>query len=146
MKPAPKPALEPFISETIEAFVSVPPKMQARSRSVASKPVVGKIPVRRKFDWLTQVNRDHALPPHAVRVAYEISQLINDASNTAWPSQAYLARTLGLCRRTVQNALNALIEQHHLIIVESGKGRGRANHYRMFIKARIKPEQGSENE
>jgi biotin operon repressor len=110
-----------------------------------TRPVVGKLPVSRTFLWLKQVNRDHDLAPNAFRVGFEISQLINNATNTAWPSQTYLAEVLGLSRRSVQNAIEQLVERNHLQLVSSGKGRGRSNHYRLFIKARMKPERGAEN-
>ncbi|WP_373867457.1 helix-turn-helix domain-containing protein [Microvirga aerophila] len=94
-----------------------------------------------KFKWLDQVSEDAELSPNAFRVAYRLAQHLNRDTNLAPPSQTLLAKRLGMSRRTVQAMIEQLVKRGHLQLVDCGRGRGRANHYRPFRKVRMKPEQ-----
>jgi biotin operon repressor len=88
---------------------------------------------KQKFAWIDRIVLDRNVPHFACRVAVLISnKYLNRTSGDAWPSQSKLAADLGVCRRTIQYALDTLIETGHIAVQVS---RGRVNHYRPIFKA-----------
>ena len=86
------------------------------------------------FAWLNQVLADHSLPAAAFKLAYCITQHINRKSRTAWPSQARLAKAIGLDVRTVRRLAEQLATAGHLD-VEVHQGGQRTNDYRLTFKS-----------
>jgi hypothetical protein len=60
-----------------------------------------------------------------------VGKYLNSTSRDAWPKQTKLAADLGVCTRTVQNGLDALVAAGHLAVQGS---RGRVNHYRPIFE------------
>jgi DNA-binding transcriptional regulator YhcF (GntR family) len=85
----------------------------------------------RKFTWIDRIIRDRNVPHLAARVAVLISNYLNRTSGDAWPSQGKLAADLGVARRTIQYALDALVGTGHLAVEVS---RGKTNHYRPIFE------------
>jgi helix-turn-helix protein len=86
-----------------------------------------------KFAWIDRLFRDRNVPHLACRVAMLISNHLNRTSGDAWPSQRQLAADIGVCRRTIQYALEALVETGHLAVQVS---RGDTNHYRPIFETK----------
>jgi hypothetical protein len=77
--------------------------------------------------WLGRLARDPELSGSAVRVAILLWDKFNAKHGGAWPSIAYMARTLTMHRSTVIRAVNTL-EEHDWLDHRSGKS-GRCNFY-----------------
>lgn len=75
---------------------------------------------------LEAINLDRDVSATAFRVAFFIATYVNGQSGYAWPSQETIARGLGLCVRSVRNAIAELEGQGH-VMVERHKGRGQTN-------------------
>jgi biotin operon repressor len=88
---------------------------------------------KQKFAWIDRILLDRTVPHLAFRLAVLIGSYLNSTSGDAWPSQARLAADLGLGRRTIQYALDALVAAGYLA-VEVSKGRGHTNHYRPIFE------------
>ena len=83
-----------------------------------------------KFLWLKRVAGDADLPRAAYRLAIWLSDMFNlDHQGTAWPSHETLAKELGITRRSVVDAIGALVEHEHL--ASERRGQHRSNRYRM---------------
>lgn len=67
------------------------------------------------FRWLETVAGDCSLPPNAFRLAFTIGQHINRKTGTAWPSQARLAKLLGITERAVRKLTDALVKAGHIV-------------------------------
>jgi hypothetical protein len=87
-----------------------------------------------KLEWIERVVRDHTLPPLARCVAALIGlHYLNRTSGDAWPSQSKLAADLGVSRRAIQYALDAIVDAGHLTREGS---LGRVNHYRPVLEVK----------
>jgi hypothetical protein len=88
----------------------------------------------RKFRWLAQVAADGELPLLAARLCILLcDKYFNlDHGGYAWASQATLAKVLGVCRRSVNGAMGALIERGHL--TSKRRGDGQTSLYRLALK------------
>lgn len=85
-----------------------------------------------KFAWIDRIVQDRNVPHVACRVAVLIgTKYLNRTSGDAWPKQNQLAADLGVCRRTIQYALDALFATGHLAVQGS---RGNLNHYRPIFE------------
>ena len=82
---------------------------------------------RGRHRWLGQVARDPGLSGSAVRVAILLWDMFNSAKGGAWPSIAYIAKTLTMDRSTVMRAIKALDERGWLI--RRSGNRHRSNFY-----------------
>ena len=82
---------------------------------------------RGRHRWLGQVARDPELSGSAVRVAILLWDMFNSAKGGAWPSFAYIAKTLTMDRSTVMRAIKALDERDWLI--RRSGNRHRSNFY-----------------
>jgi hypothetical protein len=70
-----------------------------------------------KFAWIERIVQDRNVPHFACRAAVLIgTKYLNRISGDAWPSQGQLAADMGVCRRTMQYALDALIATGHLAV------------------------------
>ena len=92
--------------------------------------------VQARWIWLDRVAADPSISASAFRVAYGISTFINTASGIAWPTQATLAKRLGLVgsdsdTRALRNRICELRAAGYLLIQQSG--RGHSNRYRLAI-------------
>jgi DNA-binding transcriptional MocR family regulator len=104
-----------------------------------------------KFAWIERIVQDRNVPHFACRVAVLIgTKYLNRTSGDAWPSQGHLAADMGVCRRTIQYALDALIATGHLAVQIS---RGCINHYRPIFEtedaqsdAQVDAQQGAQVE
>jgi hypothetical protein len=73
------------------------------------------------FRWLRAVAADPAQPPAAFECAFVISQRINRASKTAWPSQEVMAADMGLSGnddaqlRQARRSLKSLVDGGYLL-------------------------------
>jgi hypothetical protein len=85
------------------------------------------------FAWLSQVHADQALHPAAFKLAYAISQYVNRKHGKAWPSQATLAKAMGITDRAVRDLVDRLRTNGHLQ-VDVHRGRHKTNVYRLAIK------------
>ena len=82
----------------------------------------------RQHAWIERITRDPQVSHLQVRIALLISFHLNKVTGDAWPSQGALADALGIHRRTVQLALDALVALGYLK-VQIRRGRGRTNKY-----------------
>ena len=78
--------------------------------------------------WLGRVARDQELSGGSVRAAILLWDMFNPTTGGAWPSIAYMAKTLAMHRSTVIRAINAL-DERGWITRDSGN-RHRSNFYR----------------
>jgi hypothetical protein len=88
--------------------------------------------VLQKLAWIDRIVLDLDVPHLACRLAVLIvGKYLNSTSRDAWPKQARLAADLGVCTRTVQNGLDALVAAGHLAVQGS---LGHVNHYRPIFE------------
>lgn len=69
--------------------------------------------------WVEQVSLDPNLSPRAMQIAIFLAALIDRRASSRWrfwayPSQALLARLVGITVRAVQNAIEDLVDKGHL--------------------------------
>jgi hypothetical protein len=84
---------------------------------------------RRRFVWNDRIMLDPSISDLKHRVAVLISnKYLNFTKGYAWPKQKDMAAKLGLGIRTIQCALDALVDAGHLGR-EVAHGRGRNNRY-----------------
>lgn len=84
----------------------------------------------RRLEWLERVSRDPGMRGLPTAVAVQLARYINSTSGRAWPGIATLAKALTADRRSVQRALDLLVEAGHLERALGG-GAGRTNSYWM---------------
>src|SRR5215470_6278314 len=95
----------------------------------------------RMFTWEDQVREDVWLNvhyPYALHVAVLLRKRMNYADETRRMELGWIAKQLGISRRTVLRAVNALIERNHLT-KESGKSIGKASIYKAKVGAGVTP-------
>jgi Helix-turn-helix domain len=87
----------------------------------------------KKLAWIDRLLLDLSVSDLQFRVAVLISnKYLNYTKGYAWPKQDVMAADLGLKRRAVQNALDALVGAGHLGR-EVARGHGRNNRYWPFF-------------
>ena len=88
---------------------------------------------RQRFAWNDRIMLDPAISDLQFRVAVVLSnRYLSFAKGYAWPKQEDLAADLGLGIRTIQYALNALVDAGYLGR-EVAHGRGRNNRYWLIL-------------
>ena len=91
----------------------------------------------RRLEWLERVARDPACRGLPTAVAVQLAaRYFNSKTGRAWPKVATLASALTANRRSVQRALDVLVEAGHLER-ELGGGAGRTNSYWMRKKSGV---------
>jgi biotin operon repressor len=83
--------------------------------------------------WLRQVAADRRLVGQAMRVAIAISELVDQATHTARPTQQQIADRLGITSRTVRAAIGALAKRGHLKVTAK-RGYAVTNICRLLIE------------
>jgi biotin operon repressor len=87
---------------------------------------------RARLQAADELRRDGKLSAAARLVGLEIFSYVNQASGEAFPSQATIARRLGITERTVRTAVKQLVDAGHINV---RRRRGRNNLYSpAFIK------------
>jgi biotin operon repressor len=87
---------------------------------------------RARLQAADELRRDGKLSAAARLVGLEIFSYVNQASGGAFPSQATIARRLGITERTVRTAVKQLVDAGHINV---RRRRGRNNLYwPAFIK------------
>lgn len=84
---------------------------------------------REHFLWLRQVADDPDVIPAGFKLAFILGEHFNRETGTAWPSQATLARLIGVKDRQVRNLLRVLVDRGH-VEVSGHRGPRAANLYR----------------
>lgn len=95
-------------------------------------------PLRRRAEWLGRLSRDPEVSATAFRVAFIIGSHLNRETGLAWPAVPTIAAEACLSLSAAKRALAALVNGGHLV-VETDRGRGRSNRYRIPAE----PEKGS---
>jgi biotin operon repressor len=91
---------------------------------------------RARLQAADELRRDGKLSPAARIVGLEIFSCVNQASGKAFPSEATIARRLGITDRTVRTAVKQLADAGHINVT---RRRGRSNLYSpTFIKTQEK--------
>ncbi len=83
---------------------------------------------KRRNEFQNRLRFDHRLNHSTVRVALEITSLINAKKGYAWPTYEWLAAECFYHRNTVRRAVWKLHEKGWFI-VDYSRGQGRANRY-----------------
>lgn len=90
---------------------------------------------RERLDWLEVVAAEATLPVTAYRLATIVAlRYLNRSRGFAWPSLATLSADLGVGKKAILRAVEAL-ESHGLLSVVRSRGRGHANEYRIETPA-----------
>ncbi len=90
-----------------------------------------------RLEWLDQVSRDPDMRGLPTAVAVQLaSRYINSTTGRAWPGHTLLATTLCANRRSIQRAIDALVDAGHLGRELGGTGR-RSNRYRMRFRSGV---------
>jgi DNA-binding FadR family transcriptional regulator len=91
---------------------------------------------RARLQAADELRRDGKLSTAARLVGLEIFSYVNQASGEAFPSEATIARRLGITDRTVRTAVKHLADAGHMNVT---RRRGRSNLYSpTFIKTQEK--------
>jgi len=89
---------------------------------------------RQRFAWIERILLDPSISHLQFRVAILINnKYLNGTSGDAWPSQEQLAADLGLALRTIQYALDALVDAG-LLHRDVARGRSLHNRYRPIFE------------
>jgi len=97
---------------------------------MTKKPVLGSF--SKRMEWLERVSRDPDCRGMPLAVAVQFAaRYFNATTGRAWPALATLAKTLTVGRRSVQRALDVLVETGHLKREVGGGGSGHTNSYWM---------------
>lgn len=90
---------------------------------------------RERLNWLEAVAAEATLPVTAYRLAPIVAlRYLNRSRGFAWPSLATLSADLGVGKKAILRAVEAL-EGHGLLSVVRSRGRGHANEYRLETPA-----------
>jgi biotin operon repressor len=105
-------------------------------RGVSAPPASGGDAfTRQRLGWLESVAAEATLPVTAYRLATIVAlRYLNRTRGFAWPSLATLSTDLGVGKKAILRAVEAL-ESHGLLSVVRSRGRGHANEYRIETPA-----------
>ncbi len=90
-----------------------------------------------RLEWLDQVSRDPDMRGLPTSIAVQLaSRYVNSTTGRAWPGHALLATTLCANRRSIQRAIDALVDAGYLGRELGGTGR-RSNTYRLRFRSGV---------
>ena len=94
-----------------------------------------------KWKWLERVMSDSGLSGTAKSVAYFMVDYRRDETGLAYPSCETLARRVGVCERSAQEAVRKLRTRGWITLVERNHGPGQSNRYALNWDNTIEPSQ-----